>query len=428
MDSLYGLNYSIQSFAIANEFVKTLNKACYKLGQSLKPFCIYANDNQKQAGVIDFANFNGLAGKGSLLDEITEYRRGVFEGVGISIDTSDEIKRKLLFYDYLMSISVCYVEIPKYVTKDGMAKPTFDKFLCTRNPSLMGVWMGDTQSAMQAKYSARIAQNQIDFNENNLRFVKLNQSSKGNTITMPRNASAVDKMTCVPLFMLYIFTEGFKPLLDTNIVEFTFLKDNGTKRVLPTTLNQKILMDLYHDTMFVNTMLSGVDISSVKQGGMNLSSKASRGYIKVPEVGASIYDGTGTRSLNIARLLSAEVVTDENKINEYRSFINVDLNSVVQNFKDAVEYAIRTIPGSLRTIYKDVVGKEADANLSDAVVCSNLFVDVDGKANFLSTTFFRQLHNYMVQLPQLFPLYTGKPNVAVASSTSYGLVEADDFG
>ena len=420
MDNIYGLNFSIKSLAVANEFVTTLNKVCYKLGQNMQPFCLYGNDTQKQYGVIDFANFNGIAGQGTLLDEITEYRKGVFQNAGIRVDTSDDIKKKLLFFDYLMTISVCYVEIPKYTTRDGMAMATFDKFLCTRNPALMGTWMGETASVMQAKYSARIQSSQLDFNDNQLRVVKLNQSQKGNTITMPRTSYSVEDMTCIPLFMLYIFIEGFKKNLEDGIIEFSFLKDNGTVRVLPSTLNKDILMDYYQDNMFVGTMLNGVDINTVQQGALLLSSKMNRGYIKIPELGASIYDDTGVRSLNVARILQLRKVDAVD-----RSFIKVDLNSVIMNFKDSVEYAQTHIPDAIYQIYKDVTGKDASFE-SDGALIADLFQDVDSKGVFLSTTFFRQLHLYMVQNPTLFPMYTGTPNKQVTSSANYG-IETMDF-
>lgn len=427
LDSLYGLNFNIQSFAVANEFVKTLNKACYKLGQELRPFCLYATDKQKEFGVVDFALFDGLAGKGSLIDEIIEYREGVFKNQGICVNTQDEMKRKLLFYNYLMSISICYVEIPKYTTREGLAMATYDKFLCTRNPAIMATWVGDSQSSMQAKYSSKIGTSQLEVNENLIRFVKLNQSGKGNTITMPRGASSVEKMTCVPLFMLYIFVEGFKSLINEKIVEFTYLKDNGTLRVLPTTLNLSILMDYYNDNSFVGMILNNVDINTIQQGAMMLSSKMSRGYIKVPELGASIYDGTGCRSLNIARLLSARVIDEVD-----RSYINVDLNSTVQSFKDGVDYILTKSESeeskqeAIKQIYMDIVGAEIPFGVDATSLIGDLYANVDSKSAFLSTQFHRSLHKYMVERPTLFPLYTGKPTGSITSSSDFG-VETMDF-
>ena len=423
MSDFYGLNYSIKSFAVANDFVVNTNKACYALGQQLQPFCLYANEEQKKHQVLDFATFTGfLSQESSLIDEIVNYRHGVFKDFGISVDIRDELKKKLLFYDYLMTISICYVEIPKYVTKDGMPMATFDKFLCTRNPAIMAAWMGTDASEMQAKYSSKIVSRQIEFDTNDIRCVKLNHTNKGNSITVPRTAYNVEKMTCIPMYMLYAFIEGFKPLIDSYIVKFSYLKDNGTVRELATTLNESILRDYYDDNMFINSMLSGVDINSVQQGGMSLSSKMNRGYIKVPEVGASVYDGTGCRSLNIARLLKAKVVPEVD-----RSFIKVDLNSVLDNFGIAMDYLVKNMPDQAIEVYKALAGDEVKEEYCNSIASINSACQeyVKGREIFLSTSYRRELHLFMVSHPEWFPLYTGKPAQQITSSANYGVTPLD---
>lgn len=423
MSEFYGLNYSVKSFAVANDFVVNTNKACYALGQQLLPFCLYANEDQKKYGVLDFATFQAfLNPQISLIDEIVEYRHQAFKDTGINVDIRDEVKKKLLFYDYLMTISICYVEIPKYVTKDGMPMATYDKFLCTRNPAIMGAWMGADPSEMQAKYSSRITSRQVEFNINELRCVKLNHTSKGNSITVPRTAYNVEKMTCIPMYMLYAFVEGFKPLIQDGIVKFSYLKDNGTIRELATTLNEDILKDYYDDNIFINTMLSGVDINTVQQGGMTLSSKMNRGYIKVPELGASVYDGTGVRSLNIARLLKAEKIDSVD-----RTFLKVDLNSVPTNFNNGIDYIVKTMPDSLKDCYKALVGEEFDETKCSSipVMAETCKSYVAGRSAFLSTSYHRDLHVFMVSHPEWFPLYTGKPAQQITSSANFGVTPLD---
>lgn len=423
MSEFYGLNYSVKSFAVANDFVVNTNKACYALGQQLLPFCLYANEDQKKYGVLDFATFQAfLNPQISLIDEIVEYRHQAFKDTGINVDIRDEVKKKLLFYDYLMTISICYVEIPKYVTKDGMPMATYDKFLCTRNPAIMGAWMGADPSEMQAKYSSRITSRQVEFNINELRCAKLNHTNKGNSITVPRTAYNVEKMTCIPMYMLYAFVEGFKPLIQDGIVKFSYLKDNGTIRELATTLNEDILKDYYDDNIFINTMLSGVDINTVQQGGMTLSSKMNRGYIKVPELGASVYDGTGVRSLNIARLLKAEKIDSVD-----RTFLKVDLNSVPTNFNNGIDYIVKTMPDSLKDCYKALVGEEFDETKCSSipVMAETCKSYVAGRSAFLSTSYHRDLHVFMVSHPEWFPLYTGKPAQQITSSANFGVTPLD---
>lgn len=419
MSDFYGLSYGVKSFAVANEFVINTNKACYALGKNLQPFCIYGGETQKQYGVLDFATFDGfLNPEKSLVEEIAEMRSESYRGSYLPIDLSLEMQQKMLFFDYLLSISVCYVEIPKYITKDGMSMATYDKFLCTKNPSIMATWMGSSVNEMQAKYSPRIQLTGVNFIDCQLKLVKLNHTAKGNSITVPRAIYSVERMVCIPMYMMYAFVEGAKTVMQDNIVEFSFMKDNGTVRVLPTTLSEDILRQYYDNNNYIAIMLAGVDINTVQQGGMMLSSKMNRGYIKVPEVGASIYDGTGVRSLNLARLLSARIVDKVDK-----SFINVDLNSVVANFGECIDYLLKTNISEVKGCYKLVTGEDSDEQ--PAVLVSKMKQYVESRSVLLSTTFHRSLHMFLVEHPEWFPMYTGTPNSNITNSANYGVEEMD---
>lgn len=415
----YGMNYSVKSFAVANDFVQFSNKACHSLGQQLRPFCIYATDLQKQYGVLELASFVGNMDTSiTLAKEIAQTRQATYKEFGLSVDADDEVKQRLLMFDYLMSISICYVEVPKYITKEGYPVQSFDKYLCTRNPAIMAAWMGCEPAEMQAKYSARIAISQVDINADCIRFVKLNHSAKGNSITLPRNAASVTKMTCTPLYMIYAFMEGFRPYLESGILKFSFAKDNGTVRELASTLSETIIRQYYDDNMFINTMLTGVDFKSVQQGGMTLSSKIHRGYVRIPELGASVYDSSGTRSLNLARILKVEAVDEVD-----RSFIKVDLNSVLANFDISLDYLAKTAPQCVQDCYVALMGDDADiaraSTLAQQIEECKQYVRT--RSTYLSTEYHRALHLFLVGHPEWFPLYTGKPAQQVTSSANYGV-------
>ena len=403
IEEMYGLNYPIKSLAVANPFVeKVLFKTCYTLGQQLRPYCLYATDKQKENGVIDFATFGGVLNPNiSLLDEVAEYRKNVFSSNGIIINTEDELKKKWLLIDYLMTISICYVEIPKYTTKDGYAQKSFDKFFCTRNPQIMATWVDGSLSEMQMKYSPKIRVNQLELSDNTIRFAKLSTSGKGNKISVVRNPASIENITCIPLFMMNSFVAGMKPILDNYIVEFTFMKDNGNERVLNTTLNTDIMLSYYEDNNYVKKVMTGVDIDTQQQGAVLMSKgmNKGRGYIKIPELGASIYDGTGTRSLNLARILKARVVSEVD-----RSFIKVDLNSVVETFKDTLETLIARQPESLRVLCKDLCDKEIPLDATPSYMYGSLVQEIEVKEHFLSTVYRRYLHNYMFTHPTYFPM------------------------
>ena len=422
---MYGLGHAVKSFAISNEFVERMNTGCYQLGKNLQPFCFCASDLQKQWGVVDIAQFSGFIDSSkTLYQEIVDYRREVYLNGNFGILPYDDNVNKALFYDYLLSVSLCYVEIPKWITKNGIPQKTYDKFLATRNPAIMSAWMGFSVNEMQAKYSTRIQQSNVDFISGELRVAKLTSSAKGNSISIPRNNLPVEEITCMPLFMLYAMTNGFYGVLKENIVKFTYLKDNETVRELPSTVNFEILMSYYSDNSFISAMLGGVDVFSTDQGGMLLSSKQSRGYIKLPELGCSKYDYSGVRSLNISRLLRMEIIPEVD-----RTFIDVDLNSVVDTFKSSLDGLLVSNPDAISRVYTDLnIEEESPADTSTISLVDKIKSYVDTCNIVLTTSFKRALHIFMIQHPDIFPLYTGKPveNAVVSSSKNYG-IETMDF-
>ena len=223
--------------------------------------------------------------------------------------------------------------------------------------------------------------------------------------------------------MLYAFTEGFKTILQDNIIEFTYLKDGGQERVLNSTLNEAIIMNYYNDNNYLNSVLQGVDINSVDQGGMKLSQHVNRGYIKVPELGASKYD-SGVRSLNIARILDMKVVKEVD-----RSFINVDLNNVIANFEEALNFIAIRNASVLPDIFTALV-KEDPPSQDTAILVNAIMRYVNDNHMFLSTTFDRSLHKFMISNTTWFPLYTGvrpEDGISLRSVENYGITVGDDI-
>lgn len=428
LDECYGLNFSVKSFAVANAFVSQLNKVCYALGKNLQTFTLLGGDQENKYGVLDLAQFEGLVDQSkTLFDEIVDYRLEVYKKSNMFFQPNDLIK-KTLFFDYLMTISMCYIEIPKYHTKEGVSQKTYDKFLVTRNPNVMAIWLGATSNEMQVKYSTRISSNTFELSQGEIRAVKLSSSGKGNSIIAARTPFKVESMTCIPLFMSYAFMKGLENDLRNGLLRFSFLKDNNTIRVLDTTLSSDILMDYYHDRIFVEHILRGTDIfeSAVAgSAGISLGTKQHRGYVHVPEVGSSRYDATCCRSLNFARILKVERIAEAD-----RSFIDVDLSSVVSSCNECIDYIVEKTPDQLRLVYKAVTGEDYNNNQESSGVVScavDLQRWIHTREVILSTTFQRSLHKFMIGNPQWFPFYTGKPNNKVVNSQNFGVDVLDGW-
>jgi len=417
---MYDLNFAVKSFAVSNEFVATMSKICYKLGSELRPFCLCADELQKQEGVLDLSTFGGMEDSSvTLLDEIASYRVKELQRSGVYVTELTSDMKVTLFFQYLMTASACYIEADKWKTTNGIKQHTYDKMLCTRNPAVMGAWMGVLPHEMQAKYSARIKADTAELNSGLVRYVKLNHSAKGNSVTQPRTFLNTRGMHCIPLFMLYAWVEGCKTRLKDSIVKFVFIKDNLTLREMCSTLSEDIIRKYYSDNVFINTMLSGVDIDTVEQGGMHISSMVHRGYIKIPELGSSVYDSTGTRSLNIARIVSAEVVDEIDT-----TYINVSLDSVVENFNGCVDYCEINMPSVVPDIAKKL-GIEVSSDVI-SVVAESIKRWAYEQEILLSTSFRRYLHRFIIENPMWFPFYTGvKSSDVKPTMQNFGVAQMD---
>lgn len=427
LEQVYGLSHPVKSFAIENEFTKTMNKGCYMMGTTLQPFAFGCSKLQQEWGVVDLADFAGFYDSNSTLyDELVEYRRDIYSPTFGTLMETDEIN-VALFFDYLLSVSACYIEFPKYQNKGGTVEKKYVKGLYTRNPSIMAAWTGASPMEMQAKYGTRISQTASNFAECQVKAVKLMSNSSGNYVQAVREPLVCSQMTCMPLFMQYAFMCGIWTKMEEGIVKFTYLKDNDMARELTTTVNFNILMDYYDDNSFIEHMLNGVDAFSTNQGGMQLSSKQGRGYMKVPELGCSKYDKSGVRALNISRVLGAEMVESVP-----RTFINVDLDMVVENFKMHIDNLLLNSPDTVLEVAKALLGDEYNDGDSAIVVAGKLRDYVTTNETILTTTYRRSLHMFMISNPQWFNNYTGTPVSYSAKSDevqSYGIssVEHMDF-
>ena len=427
----YGLSnesgslYDIKSLAVSNEFCMYMSKGCYAMGKSLMPFSLCSTDIQEEYGVTDLARFSGLVDKGiPLMNEVANYRRGEYAKEGVFLGNTEDINRTL-FFDYLLTVSVCYVEVPKYITQNGVPVKSYDKFLATRNPTLMGTWMGEPTFTMQAKYSSKIGITPADLTNGTLRLVKLSSSPKGTSIICPRKTFNASEITCIPLFMSYAFIKGAETVMKDNIVGFTYLKDNGTLRQLNTTLSSDILYDYYQDTAHVGVMLENVDIpdmSASDDGLVHISKGQGRGYVRVPEVGLSKYDATGVRALNISRILRCERVDSVD-----RSFIDVDISSVIHNFNECVDYLASTNPDAVLPMAKalGVFSEDVTIPTELASLLSEVKTFVSNQDTLFSTKYREQLHLFMIQNSVWFSRYTGKPVMRVEDSTGFGVTTID---
>ena len=402
-------------------------KFAYASGKQMIPFGIFLSKVQQDKGVTPVLKLTGFGGREeTLVKRISDYWS---EQVGI-----EDLSVKWLLIDYFLTLGACYVELPKFTTKEGMSTPTFDKFIATKNIDVIARWLGLDYETADIKYGTKIRSfEHLSQTEGKIYAIKLTIKDGNPTVSVPRTLTIIDSMNVAPLFMLSEFTKGLKENLENKILKFSYLKDNNTVRELVTTLNKDIICDVYRDfPAFVPKMMYGIDIDSFVIDGLAISTKASRGYIKLPELGSSIYDDTGCRSLNLMRLVSIEEV-DKNSVDT--TFINVDLSAVLPKFIGALQDTALKMPQLMSKLYKDISGEEPKS-AQVPVMLEELSTLINNRDMLLSTSYRRILHCYAIEHIDMLPAYLNEyssfstsqsSNNSVGGVTNMGVVVSDDF-
>lgn len=352
-------------------------------------------------GVIDICQLTPLTSdyeSVTLMDEVAQYRADM---LNFQKDENFWSRHKeILFVDYLLACSLCYVEI---FNGDN----TVDKFFATRNKRL-AMELSDTEAAKANAWSSYLQVSEADYQNKMLKVLKLQSNASGYKVTKPR--SAIDFNTSVkvtPVFLMYATVKGVWEKLLNNVIKFTYVKDNLMERELISTLSIPLLAEMYggEGSMRIHS---------------NMQIALERGYIKIPEYGLSKYDKSGNRALNLSRITKMEIV-EPTEID--RSFINVDLDGVLAVFKSRV-FDMRDIE-TVRTVSEELIGQyEQEAPISE--LKHNLVAFADTQVVVGTTTAKKRLHKFMIERPNLFPSYTGEKvdfGDMFKSSFNLGVVE-----
>lgn len=337
----------------------------------------------------------------NIVEDIAKYRWG-----SLSFKYDSEYwkeKSNLLFLDYLLSSCFCYVEV--FDPSSSKKGNGVEKFYATRNRYIAGL-VAEVDDSETAKYVNYLTPALADYKMTRLRVLKLAHQKKGYKISQPRSAIDFTKAVKVtPVFFISTFIQGITPVLQNNIVKFTYIKDNGQKRELITTLSKDIFAKYY-----------GEDYAKDIIGKFEL--KIDRGYIKVPELGCSRYDETGLRALNISRIIGIEVVDDFDT-----RYIDVDFNSIIPTFK-AIIGAIRT-EEAIKILYSAFLNQEPEEkSIND--LKSEIISWVDSRFAIGTSTFQKELHNFMIKYPMVFKGYDGKPLKYEVEKDSFNLGLEDE--
>lgn len=315
---------------------------------------------------------------------------------------------RVAIYKYLLHDYLCYVEIPIVKREKDLNgfKNSYNKLIVTSNINVVAEWMGISVEEAQLIYGSRLSTVDVNDDSTSYPYLKLYETKEGERkITRPRSDMDLYQsgMRLVPVFALKAGVDLLYKKLQTGCYDVTFFKDGGQERVINTTFNIEKILSLYegHED-FVKR-----EIPTIYEGDFQNNPTFTRGYIRVFELGSSVYD-TPTRSINYARITSIEEAEPN------MSYVGIDLDSVMQEFEDRL-YKIKNLDVDefVMMLEEFDVGTTRTVGSKGEPITSVHQIDTWAKSQhlLLSTVFLRQLALFMIGNPQWFNGYTGKPYV-----------------
>lgn len=326
----------------------------------------------------------------NIVDEIALYR-----GRKYNLSPNECMaKRMVLFADYLLSVSLCYIEVSNGVR--------VTKYYATRNLNIVKALCPPDVKA--GNYAEVLKMYMADINKSVVKVLKLSTDKNGVfKAVQPRGGLVITEgIRITPVCITNVIWNTLCEILKHRAIEFTYTKDNGTVRELTTTFNKALLMQVYDDEEHVDTLL--------KQSGEHFS----RGYVRVPDTGLSKYDDTGIRALNVTRLINMKVI---NKIDT--SYVDVDFDNILPSFIRGCDSYVNDYE-ALRQIYVGIFKIEPPTK-DCAILRIKLQEWAEEYAKKYTSTFLKRLHDFMTSMPLLFMNYTNDVSV-VDMSGDFGVL------
>lgn len=304
-------------------------------------------------------------------------------------------------YKYMLLDYMCYCEIPTERKVDGVYKASFNKMIITSNLSVIAEWLGISIEEAESKYGMY----QWFTNDGEVMFpyVKLTIKDGEHKITKPRTNIDLEKagIRIIPMFALRAGVDILYEALKCGSYDVTFVKDSSQVRVMNTTFGRGVVDEYYCDNrVFINS-----NWDKVYDGNFDTNSTLDRGYIRVFELGSSIYNNP-TRSINYARIIRFE------KAEPDMSYKYIDLDSVIDKFNSCLydrDWSDEEIAELLEQLEVFEVGTTRELNGTKITSVMQMENWVTQQNILLSTVFVKKLSLCMVANPHLFGGYSGKP-------------------
>lgn len=312
-------------------------------------------------------------------------------------------------YKYMILDYMCYCEIPTERNVDGTYKASFNKMIITSNMNVIAEWLGITVDEAKKQYGMYIRD--VDDGEALFPYVKLTKKDGVKKVTKPRTNLDLEKkgIRVVPMYALKTGVDILYNKMSAGSYDVLFVKDGGQVRTMNTTSGRDVVGKYYPDNKeFIN-----MNWDKVYNGEFSMNPTIDRGYIRVFELGSSIYNNP-TRSINFARIISFEEAEPD------MTYMYIDLDSVLETFIKYLysrEWSHDEIAELVESLDAFDVGATRDFMGTKVGSVMNLENWANQQNMLMSTTFLRKLALCMIANPQFFDGYTGSPDVLSSTGT-----------
>ena len=398
-----------------NQIMNYLGNACYQYGKMLQSISISMTRPDSILGIDDGTGKTVLTG-------IYQY----YTEMGYVIDTNSKESMFAMVVDYFLRAGLCYVEVEgDSVNQNGKYSAVKQKFISTKNNLIVSDILGVSVLDVDSIYERNLDLDNYDLKNCTIPYLKISWEDRKITKCNKNLNTQAIRLTSLPLLQYWLM--GLAETMQTQLVKFTFLKDDNSERSIVTTLNPAIISQTY-DMQVTNNMVNKCKQTGNVDGRIwtPFTGNILRGWIRVPEMGSSIVDDDGTRAINISRIVKLESVTDFDK-----TFINVSLDGVIPTMENKIdELHAKNMYSGMVNLYV-ALQKYGFRQLQKPV---QSYQNVNGIADVLrgfmksnqytGTPFKRALHKFMVSNVELFPNYIGE-KVKVEKKINYGVATMD---
>lgn len=403
---LYELDgYNVDGYGLLDPFRKIINGFVEKIVESGKWFSFCTKASDAQVDIMSIQNNKGVK-MGRMVSE-KNYSESVYR-VGV--------------YKQFMRSYMCFCEYPtvkKSYSSGGYSK-SYEKCIVTSNVCVIADWLGIPLFDSMERYAGHMDASYDNTDGSEFPYVKLYTKKSGErAVTKPRTCLdlSMEGLRIVPMFAINTGISRLYGKCRDMVCRVRFIKDGGVERVLDVSSSSEILESIYgRGDYFYKGFEESYDGSDIRD-----VETVCRGYLRFIEVGGSRYDNP-SRSVNFCRIIGIEYGVDPDL-----TFVNIDIDSVLDSFKDSIENKISSIENiKLRLVDDGIMTLEDSKSITGFVELQSW---VDLKSVILGSTFVRSIALFMLMNPVYFPDYTGEPKIISSSSegTSSGdSVSVDD--